>query len=287
MTIQTNMRRSIHSFAAGLLLMASTAVFAEKTISYYSENAGERIDRVLACRDGAEDPMSLGCRNANEAQEIDRLLVHRKARAYGLANFSGPEVGVAKEPGKRAYQVMELISMATRSSNCVPLDSGKPPSSPQRANIYKVALAEKLIEPVAGKADVYRATKRGVEFLASQGDGVQNGFFCPVGLTYGPRPQLLEQHDLSEQYQGPKKGFTITKLRVQKIAFDLTNTGSSTWFLRKLLPVTLPMSGKAVVQYITVEYQGRKGEFAGGGVYEIDGKATGGPTLNELLAIFK
>jgi hypothetical protein len=290
MAIQDIKWREIKAVTAIAILMMCTTACTEKTITYYSENAGERIDRVLACGDGASDPNSLDCRNANAAQAMDKMLVTQNADELALSHFMGRETGIAKDPERRAYQVLELNSRNTRGVNCISLNSGKPSPTPPWANVYKVALAEKLIEPVAGKADVYQATPRGVEFLASQGDVVRNGYFCPVGFTYGPDPRLLEQQDLSEQYKGKeiRPGLKLSKLRLQKIAFNLTNTGSSQWFLRKLYPETpLPMNGKSVAQYVTVEFEGRQGESFAGAVYEVDGKVVGGKTLREVLAVYK
>jgi hypothetical protein len=279
-------RMLILAFSAALCLTACSPDAAVKTISYYSDNVGERIDKVLSCTDGAEDPNSLGCRNARASRELDKMTIQHNAAEVALEKW-GSEGAIAKDPVKRGYQVLQLSVRSIRSAACVLLDSNKAaklPQTPYREKIYKAALDEKLIESIPGKPDAYTVTKRGVEFLSSQADNAAKGFFCPINVTFGPDPRVLETQDLSAQYKGLKFGAqTISKLHVYTVAFDLNNTGASVWFVRKVSPMVLPIAGKVITKTIVVEYEGIKGEYSNGGVYEMDGKLLGDTSIEKLL----
>lgn len=81
------LRAALRPFFASLMVLLSLPALAQKTVSYYAENVGERIDRVLACKDGAEDPASLGCRNALRAPGMDIDLEGRFARKLELPKW--------------------------------------------------------------------------------------------------------------------------------------------------------------------------------------------------------
>ena len=281
---ELNRRALFRSVLAASLMAASCLALAQKTISYYSDNVGERIDQYLACQDGAQDPNLLACRNASASRRLDRTLVQRHATDAALEDW-GTKGVIAKDPAKRAYQVLRLIAKDSRNSTCIALEFGKPPQATYQEKIYLAALSEKLIERVSGQSNVYRATKRGEEFLASQGDAVQNGYFCATNFGFNSRTRLLETQDLTPQYKGKKAGiFMISKLQVYSIEFDLENTGASVWFARKVSPnLVLPMTGKVITKTIVMEFEGNKGEFTRGGIFEIGGKVLGDSSIEKLL----
>lgn len=282
--IQTALSRSI----AVVLLFAAGSVQAENTVSYYRENAGERIDRVLRCRDGAEDPASLGCRNANNAQLLD---VRSAGRFGDYAAIAGWDVSAAdgKTPQALAFKAARKVRENGQRNACIALRSEEEPSKPVAKKVLQTALAEKLLEPVSGKAHVYRTTPRGDEFLTSQGTHTQQGFFCPFNLQFAEAPKLLDSQDLTAKYRGKKTttGYVVKKLLVQKVAFELTTTGSSVWFFRKVVPAAFGMTGQVVASIVVADYEGLPSEQFAGGVYEVDGVLAAGPSLEKLLDNFK
>ncbi|HYW57036.1 MAG TPA: hypothetical protein VE934_08745 [Polaromonas sp.] len=269
------------------LLLPSMAVYAEKTISYYTENAGERIDRVLACRDGADDPKSLGCRNARFANDLD----------FEVARKFADETGSEKAKEEFNEQSKELIvtnalrqyRLRSLNVNCVNIKAETPPATNLGKLILKVALQEKLIEPQSGQADKYRTTKRGAEFLRVQMHTDENGLFCPVDIQYSGKREILEFQDLTSQYKGKtnKYGDQIKMVRASKVQVILNNTGASVWFARKLFPSPLPLKGTAIAQFVSFELANRKGLFSAGGLSEVDGKPRAEITPENLLANFK
>jgi len=269
-----------------MLLTAMTA-HAEKTISYYTENAGERIDRVLACRDGAEDPNSLGCRNARSANELDLELARRFESQIAFETWKGGPDAKAKDEvvadALRAYRLRIL------NAACLNMNDSVEPSTPTGKAILKTALDEKLIESQPGQKGKYRTTQRGEEFLKVQLHTAKSGYFCPVDIQYGPKQEVLEFLDWTSQYKGKtnKIGDQIKTVRVSKVSVDLVNTGASVWFARKVYPSALPLKGKIVARFVSFEFANRKGLFSAGGIAEVDGKSVAEISPEKLLEGFK
>lgn len=275
------------SFIGATLLLAAMSAHAEKTISYYTENAGERIDRVLACRDGAEDPNSLGCRNARSANELDLELARRFETQTAFEKWQGETD--AKATDQVVAGALRAYRMRTLKSACLNMNEGVEPSTPIGKSILKTALDEKLIEAQSGQKGKYRATKRGEEFLRVQMHTAKDGYFCPLDIQYRGKQEILEFQDWTGQYKGKtnKIADQIKTLRISKVAFDLVNTGASVWFARKVYPSALPLNGKAIARFVSLEFTNRKGLFTAGGIAEVDGKSVADISPEKMLEGFK
>lgn len=269
------------------LVLAASAVHAEKTVTYYQDNAGERMDPLLACADGAEPPTSLGCRNAMAAQEKDKRLASQFQGEVALSQWDTGES--AKGTKLKAASVLQSFRAGVVNAACVALSEGKEPARPYGQKILKTSLAEKFIEALPAKSHMYRITKRGEEFLRAQQHSAKIGHFCPMDIQFAAQPKLLEVQDMAVQYKGRRSaaGLEVRTLRVSKISFELANTSASAWFARKVVPDALPTTGQAVGQFVTVEYVNRKGATSWGQIHEIDGKLVAKPDVEKLLAVFK
>ncbi len=256
-----------------LTLLLCSPARAEKTISYYTDNIVERLDRVLACRDGAEDPLSLGCRNANAAQEMDVQLASRHQRRMELTKWQAEN-----EPNKRPLLVlkaMESVRNALTNMACVNLTSGQPPTQSVSKNSLKVALEERFIEPIAGQSGKYKVTARGEEMLRAQQRTSKSGYFCPTTAQFDPDVKIVEIQDLTAQNKGKKSatGKVVKTMAIATVEMNLTSTSSSAWYAKKVYSTTSPATGLARGRYLIIQYIDSDAVIAAGGIISANGKA--------------
>jgi hypothetical protein len=259
------------SFVLSMLTAVTAPAHAQKTISYYTDNVIERIDKVLACRDGAEDPMSLGCRNASTAHQMDIQLAGRSQRSVSLAMSS-----VQNSPNKRESRALLVIDNNFKNSTasiCINLTDGAVLTNPTSKASLKLALDEKLLEPKPSQPGRYRATARGEAFLLAQQKTSKSGFFCPVTVQYDPEIKVVEFKDLTAQNKGKKSesGQVLKAVAIATVEIPLMNTSASVWFAKKLYPKALPKTGLAVGRYYIMEYANEKGTAGFGRILSIDG----------------
>lgn len=269
------------SFLLSMLIAVAAPAHAQKTISYYTDNVIERIDKVLACRDGAEDPMSLGCRNASTAQQKDIQLAGRHGRGVALAKW-----GAENEPNKRESRVLlaiESVYNSVTSASCINLTEGTVPTNQIGRSSLKVALDEKLLEPQPAQLGKYRTTARGDAFLSAQQRNSKSGYFCPITFQYLPEFKILDFKDLTAQYKGKKSesGKTIKTLAFATVEMPLINTNASVWFSKKIYPKSVPVAGQAVGRYFIIEHMNEKGIAGMGRIMSIDGMTVSEDKLQE------
>ena len=266
------LRAALRPFFASLMVLLSLPALAQKTVSYYAENVGERIDRVLACKDGAEDPASLGCRNALMAQGMDIDLSGRFVRKLELAKWRAES-----EPNKRLLNVltaMETVSNSVMNVTCVHMTDGKAPTNRFSKASLKVALDEKFLEQLPSQPGKYRTTARGDEFLLAHQQTSKTGFFCPIRQQYSPDIKIVEFKDLTAQYKGKKSesGNVVKTLAIATVELPLGNTQASVWYSKKVFPVSLPATGLATGRYLLVEYVNHSGVVGTGGILSVNGQ---------------
>lgn len=271
------------SFLTLMLIAVALPAHAQKTISYYSENVMERIDKVLACRDGAEDPKSLGCRNANTAQQKDIQLAGRYQRSVALEKW-----GAENAPNKRESRVLHAVdnaSVNSVTSSCINLTDGIVPTHQISKSSLKVALDEKLLESLPAQPGKYRTTARGEAFLFAQQRTSKSGYFCPVTVQYIPEFKILEFKDLTAQYKGKKSdsGNVIKTLALATVEIPLANTSASVWYAKKLYPKVVPLEGQALGRYFIIDFANRKGTFGFGSILSIDGATLYDTKVEELF----
>ena len=264
-----------------MLLTFALPAHAQKTISYYTDNVIERIDKVLACKDGADEPKSLGCRNANAAQQLDIQLAGRFQRRVSLTKWSAEN-----EPNKRESRVLlaiESVYNNVTSASCVNLTEGTAPTNQISRSSLKVALDEKLLEPQPAQLGTYRATARGEAFLLAQQRTSKSGYFCPITFQYLPEFKIVDFKDLTAQYKGKKSesGKTIKTLAFATVEMPLINTSASVWFSKKIYPRSLPAAGQAVGRYFIIEHVNEKGIAGMGRIMSIDGVTASEDKLQE------
>lgn len=276
-------RSILMSFLTLMLITGALPAHAQKTISYYSENVMERIDKILGCKDGAEDPMSLGCRNANTAQQKDIQIAGRYQRRVALEKW-----GAENAPNKRESRVLLAVDNAfgnTVGPSCINLTDGSVPTNPATKSSLKVALDEKLLEPFPAQPGKYRATVKGEAFLLAQNRTSKSGYFCPVTVQYIPELKILDFKDLTAQYKGKKSetGNVIKTLALVTVEIPLANTSASVWYAKKLYPKVVPLEGKALGRYFIIELENKKGTFGFGSILSIDGATFSETKIEELF----
>jgi hypothetical protein len=281
------MRAAATWITAAILSLCALTAHAEKTISYYQENVGERIDRVLSCRDGAEDPMSLGCRNAQVAHEMDVQLASRFQRKVMTTNWMDESNSNKKEV--RVHMALQFVGSSVASQSCVSLTGGVEPAAPVSKAILKAAVDEKFLQGLPGQPGKFRFTPRGEEFLRALMSAAKSGMFCPVAIQYGSDIKILDYRDITAQYKGRKSptGATIKTVAVAKVALDLTNTSASVWFTKKIYTTVLPMTGQVVGEYVILEFAGRPGISAAGRFNSVSESATSKFNADEFLSRYK
>ena len=276
------------SFLTSMLITVAAPAHAQKTISYYSENVMERIDKVLACRDGAEDPMSLACRNASTAQLKDVQLASRFQTALALKKWEAKN-----EPNKRESRTLLAIDRAFDSSvasSCIDLKSGSVPDNPTSKSSLKVALDEKLLEPLPAQPGKFRGTAKGEEFLRAQGSTSKTGYFCPVTVQYKPELKILDFKDMTAQYKGKKSeiGNVIKTLALVTLEVPLMNTNASVWYAKKLYPKVVPLEGTVLGRYFVIDFSNKTGTSGFGTIVSIDGATFSANKPEDLLdALYK
>lgn len=279
------------TFLSALLLAAlSSCGKPQDTVAFYNEDAGARAEKMVACLAGADDRNSPGCRNANLSELADKRIVQRVADLAAVENYRASADKVAS-PERTAKLMVENLDETVRVSNCVALNEGKP--QPDVQNVIKAAVDEKLIEPVSGNKFNFEVTKKGAQFLKSQGENASGGNFCPLGFKYKDNVKMLEGKNLTQQYKGQMalKNYKIESADVNKIAFDIENTKSTVWFQKQAsIKPAYPAEGKAVfeVLFITGRYRDKRYNLYQGWFGTIDGKPfvveKGYKNMDELLA---
>lgn len=255
---------------------------AQKTISYYTDNVVERIDKVLACKDGAEDPLSLGCRNANAAHRMDIRLASRYQESMAVEKWQ------AKESDKRRFLVLRALENARNSLMnvaCVNLTSGQTPTNPISKTSLKVALEERFIEPLAGQSGKFKATARGEEMLRAQQMSSKSGYFCPTSLQFDANFKIVEYQDLTAQNKGKKSeaGKVVKTMAIATVEMNLTNTSSSVWYAKKVFPIALPATGLAKGRYLIVQHVDSDAVASSGGIVSLDGKTLSDFKVEQLI----
>lgn len=254
-------------------LLLTLPAHAQKTISYYTDNVVERIDRVLACRDGAEDPLSLGCRNANAAQQMDIQLASRYQRSIELEKWQAKS-----NSDKRRFLVLRALESARNSlmnGACVHLTVGQAPATPIGKTSLKVALDERFIEPLGGQSGKYKVTARGEEMLRAQQMASKGRYFCPTSLQFGADFKIVEFQDLTAQNKGKKteSGKVVKTMAVATVEMKLANTSSSVWYAKKIYTDVLPVEGLAKGRYLIVQFIDSDAMISSsGGIVSVDGK---------------
>lgn len=271
------------SFLISMLIAVAAPAHAQNTISYYTDNVIERIDKVLACRDGAEDPMSLDCRNASTAQQMDIQLAGRYQRSVALAKWSAQNAPNKRE--SRALLVIDKSFTDNVASSCINLTDGSVPTHPTSKASLKAALDEKLLEPQPSQPGKYRATARGEAFLLAQQKTSKSGFFCPVTVQYDPEFKIVEFKDLTAQNKGKKSesGYVIKTVALATVEIPLMNTSASVWFAKRLYPKVVPKTGQALGRYYILEYANQKGTAGFGRILSVDGVTISEAKEDELF----
>ena len=273
----------VGSFLTFMLMTVALPAHAQKTISYYTDNVIERIDKVLACKDGADEPTSLGCRNANAAQQLDIQLAGRFQRRVSLTKWSAENDPKNRE--SRVLLAIESISNTVTSASCINLTEGSVPTNQIGKSSLKVALDEKLLEPQPAQPGKYRTTARGEAFLFAQQRTSKSGYFCPTTFQFLPEFKIVDFKDLTAQYKGKKSesGRTIKTLALATVEMPLINTSASVWFSKKIYPKSLPATGQAVGRYYIIEYVNEKGTVGFGRIGSIDGVTISETKVEEIF----
>lgn len=288
--------RSSHQKVLSILLLAALTSCGkpQETIAFFNEDVGARSEKVVACLEGIEPANSEGCVNANLSANADKQLVLRVANfAAAKRDMPKGDKEVEKSADSVAAAMVDELQFGFRMVNCIVLNQGKPQPSVQ--GVIKVAIDEKMIQPMKDNPLNFEVTKKGAQYLKSQIDSMDN-FFCPLNFNYKDNVKMLERRDLTEQYKGRLlfKSYKIEALEVDKIAFDIENTRGSVWFQKKTGRKTIfPLEAKAVfeVYFITYWDKDKLQKIYGGWYGTLDGKPfvyddKSNKNVDELLATF-
>lgn len=275
--------RALLSVLLSALTLLGAPARAEKTISYYTDHVVERLDRVLACRDGAEDPLSLGCRNANAAQQMDVQLATRHQESLALKKWAAESDSDRRQ--LLVIRALENLRNGLMNVACINLTSGQPPTNPLTQNSQKVALEERFIQPVPGQPGKYKTTARGEEMLRAQQQSSNRGYFCPTSLQFGADFKITEFQDLTAKNKGKKteSGKVVKSMAVASVDLNLANTSSSVWCAKKVYSSTSPATGLAKARFLIVQFTEGDSVVSAGGILSVDGKTISDFNVEQVI----